>query len=251
MRIATQARRTETADNPFWISYADLMTALVMLFLVVMSISMVAVASRDEARMKEREVQIGEIFDDLEQAGREAKLPLVVDRNAQTIGFGDQAQFGLDSYYLHPQTIESLQAFVPLLLDSQRREAGGKWLKRIHIEGYTDDIGTYLYNVHLSLNRAQAVLCALMSTDVPMEDKRLLQRMIVIDGATTTSVRESREASRRVEIRLEFRTLDDTAPLAPLLNMEMGRCPLPNKPDEVIKEVPPELQKAPDVYKKS
>ena len=37
-------KRTETSESPFWISYADLMTALVMLFLVVMSTTMVTIA---------------------------------------------------------------------------------------------------------------------------------------------------------------------------------------------------------------
>ena len=52
-------RRSETVESPFWISYADLMTALVMLFLVVMSISMVAIASKELVAKKKREIALG------------------------------------------------------------------------------------------------------------------------------------------------------------------------------------------------
>ena len=42
-RIQSRARPRDEAEKPFWISYADLMTALMVLFLVVMAVAMLAV----------------------------------------------------------------------------------------------------------------------------------------------------------------------------------------------------------------
>nr|CRH04831.1 putative outer membrane protein, OmpA motif [Candidatus Magnetococcus massalia] len=226
MRKLPEKKRLEVSDNPFWISYADLMTALVMLFLVVMSISMIAIASRDEVRAESRKKEITKVLDALEGKIEGGNLGIKIDREKRTISFGDNARFGLNSYYLPPETRKILQDFVPMLLQVKKK-GEGRWLKRIHIEGYTDDIGTYLYNVHLSLNRAQTVLCTLMTADITPKQKRELQKMIIIDGAASTSIRGSREESRRVEVRLEFLRTDEKPEPQPTWEMPLGRCPIP------------------------
>ncbi|ABK43517.1 OmpA/MotB domain protein [Magnetococcus marinus MC-1] len=230
LRKLPERKRLDVGDNPFWISYADLMTALVMLFLVVMSISMIAVASRDEVRQNQRKDEITKVFDALEQSAAQSNLPLVINRKEQTLSFGNSARFELDSFYLSAQVRQQLKDFVPMLL-KVRKKGEGKWLKRVHIEGYTDDIGTYLYNVRLSMNRAQAVLCTLMEAEVSEAQRRELQRMIIIDGAASTSIRSSREESRRVEIRLEFLRHDEVLAAQPEWEMPLGRCPIPLEPE--------------------
>ncbi|MCM4930604.1 hypothetical protein MMO01_29800, partial [Escherichia coli] len=42
---------------------------------------------------------------------------------------------------------------VPLVLEASNSEEGKKWFKQIVIEGFTDTDGSYLYNLHLSLQR--------------------------------------------------------------------------------------------------
>ena len=254
-------RRTETAESPFWISYADLMTALVMLFMVVMSISMVTIAvqameTREQALeeknramelrrlaieerrlvMEERQLreeakiirdkEILEVLDLLATKAKQRGLDLTVNRTNHTISFGEKARFAHDSYRLSPSARKDLQAFVPLLLEVRASDVGQRWLKRVHVEGYTDETGTYLYNVYLSLNRAQAVVCALFATDLDPERRRKLRSLLMIDGATVTSIKKTREESRRVEVRLEFRQLgDEEAPLpVPEMSGGLGKC---------------------------
>ena len=217
-------RRTEDTGNPFWISYSDLMTALVMLFLVVMSISMVAIATRPLAEKKQRETDIQSILNQLETRADEVGLDLDINRATRTINFGERAQFAFNSYYLSPTARKKLRSFVPLLLEAYNEKQGRQWLKRIHIEGYTDATGTYLYNVNLSLNRAQAVVCALFAADLPMEKHNLLRQLLIIDGASITGIKESADASRRVAVRLSFRQADDQSIDRPPIDMPMGRC---------------------------
>ena len=47
-----------------------------------------------------------------------------------------------------------------------------KWFKRV-LTGYTDKTGSYLYNLNLSLKRAERVVCILMSDPVKANDNRL------------------------------------------------------------------------------
>ncbi|MBF0098908.1 MAG: OmpA family protein [Magnetococcales bacterium] len=226
--IAKVQREIEDGGNPFWISYADLMTALAMLFLVVMSIAIVAVATRPMVEKRERETAIEVILNRLEERAKEKDLGLEINRATHTISFGEKASFAFNSYQLSAVAQESLRNFVPLLLDLEPPEQpdGEKnWLKRIHIEGYTDASGSYLYNVNLSLNRAQAVVCALFSVDLPQAQQERLRQLLIIDGASVTGIKQSAEESRRVEVRLEFRQPDDKGgEVGVSVNMPIGRC---------------------------
>lgn len=227
VRVIPRLRKQiEDSGNPFWISYADLMTALAMLFLVVMSISMVAIANRPMVEKKERESAIHEILSRMEMRAKEKNLGLDINRSTYTISFGDKASFAFNSFQLSATAQEALRAFVPLLLELEPRQKDHKnWLKRIHIEGYTDATGTYLYNVSLSLNRAQAVVCALFSAELPLSQLNKLRQLLIIDGASVTGIKESAEESRRVEVRLEFRQTDDISnENLPPVDMAIGRC---------------------------
>ncbi|MBF0127011.1 MAG: OmpA family protein [Magnetococcales bacterium] len=218
----------EGPGNPFWISYADLMTALVMLFLVVMSISMVAIASRPMVEKRQRAGDIRMILTRLDLMAEEVGLDVRVNQEDHSISFGEKAQFGFNSYHLTPEAVEILRAFVPVLLEVQSRTEGGQWLERVHIEGYTDAVGSYLYNVDLSLKRAESVLCALLSTELPPDKLRRLQELLIIDGASVTAIKSSPEESRRVEVRLEFRRVDDVAQRTRTPpDLPLGRCALP------------------------
>ena len=228
-------RKIETTENPFWISYADLMTALVILFLVIMSISIVAISSRPIVEKKERDTEITSIFNQLEEMATAKKLGLNINRINHTISFGKKARFSIDSYQLTPEAQAKLRAFVPIMLKAKHSAEGKRWLKRVHIEGYTDETGSYLYNVHLSLKRAEAVICALFSGKLPKSRERQLQQLLIIDGASITGIKDSWEESRRGEVRLEFRQPGDSSKSLPVPTMPLGFCVIDQK-DEVETE---------------
>ena len=45
-QAALRRKAKDEAEKPFWISFADLMTAMTILFLVVMSVALLAVAKK-------------------------------------------------------------------------------------------------------------------------------------------------------------------------------------------------------------
>jgi flagellar motor protein MotB len=211
-RIAMPGRGREEGEKPFWISFADLMTALMVLFLLVMSVALLAVTrtiTERERQEAERQEEIDRLLGRIERAAR-SQQGIHVDRNRAVIDFGDRARFETSSSTLDAGQERLLRTFVPEVLGIARDKGGQRWLKRIVVEGFTDARGSYLYNLNLSLQRSQRVLCALMATPTAGEramsrqELEEIRRLFLVGGYSSNSARESLDASRRIELRLEF-----------------------------------------------
>lgn len=61
-------RRGDEAEKPFWISYADLMTAMMVLFLVVMVASLSSVTQRIQKAEQGEKKHVGRILRDCASA---------------------------------------------------------------------------------------------------------------------------------------------------------------------------------------
>ena len=149
----------DEAEKPFWISFADLMTALMVLFLVVMGVALLAVTKNVTEREKKEEQHrkdIEAILTRFEQAAkRHAQDGVHVDRLRQIIDFGDRARFAFGKSSLDVSQEAVLRRFVPEILVLANDDLGKRVLKRMVVEGYTDKTGTYLSNLNLSLQRSQ------------------------------------------------------------------------------------------------
>lgn len=233
-RIVVQRGSKDEAEKPFWISYADLMTALMMLFLVTMSVTLLAVTktvSESERKKAERENEIERLLDKVASA---AKLyGVTVDRTRNVIDFGERARFDTASHKLLPEQAKLLRAFVPEVLVVARDDLGRRWLKRIVAEGFADQRGTYLFNLNLSMQRSQRVLCVLLSQ--PLADERpmsadeleQIRELFLVGGYSFNSAKPSLEASRRIELRLEFFGVDEEHPATEgIPRGDFGKCAL-------------------------
>ena len=163
LRLPYRRTTKDEAEKPFWISFSDMMTALMVLFLVVMTVTLLAVThtiSQAERMKTLREADISKLMAKIREASRD--FPGITLRG-NTIDFGDQARFDTDSNHLTPEQARHLRAFVPSVLKIARNPLGKKWLKRVIVEGYADQRGTYLHNLDLSMQRSERVLCALLA----------------------------------------------------------------------------------------
>lgn len=234
-RISSPNRGREEGEKPFWISFADLMTALMVLFLLVMSVALLAVTrtiTQRERLEAARQEEIDRLLKRIEQAASKQQ-GIHVDRKRAVIDFGDRARFDTSSFTLRPDQERLLRAFVPEILTMARDKAGKRWLKRIVVEGFTDNRGSYLYNLNLSLQRSQRVLCALMappaSGERPMQRSELeeIRKLFLVGGYSSNSAKESLDASRRIELRLEFYGVDEAVGAgAPSFDGDFGACAL-------------------------
>jgi outer membrane protein OmpA-like peptidoglycan-associated protein len=230
----------DEAEKPFWISYADLMTALMVLFLVVMSVALLAVTktvSDIERQKAEREQDITKLLDEVEKAAAWYQ-GIKVDKEQKVIDFGDKAHFEKGKHSLTPDQARLLRAFVPEVLTIARSALGRKWLKRIVVEGFASPEGDYLYNLNLSLQRSQRVLCVLLAqpfageramTEAELEQIRdlFLVGGYSFNSAKYNAVTASYDESRRIELRLEFLGIGEPRPATGTVTSgNFGRCAL-------------------------
>jgi outer membrane protein OmpA-like peptidoglycan-associated protein len=210
----------DEGEKPFWISFADLMSALMVLFLLVMSVALLAVTSNvteSERKQAQRKQEIDKLLDKIEQATKQ--FPGVsLDRNRNVIDFGDKARFDTGSSELTSEQAEYLTLFVLEILPIAGDDLGKIWLKSIVSEGFADQRGDYLLNLNLSMQRSERVLCILLSP--PPDIGRVLDAaereqahdLFFVGGYSFNSVKKTLEESRRIELRLDFFGVDEIHP---------------------------------------
>lgn len=222
----------DEAEKPFWISFADLMTALMVLFLVVMGVALLAVTKNVTEREKKEEQHREDIELILERFTEAAKRydGIKVDKERRVIDFGDRARFAFGKSNLAADQESVLRQFVPEILTLANDELGKRVLKRVVVEGYTDKTGSYLSNLNLSLQRSQRVLCTMFASgganllsDSQKEDVRSL---FLVGGYSFNAAKDTDEESRRVEMRMEFLGMDERRPAAPPASGNFGDCAL-------------------------
>ena len=225
LRLPYRRTTRDDAEKPFWISFSDMMTALMVLFLVVMTVTLLAVThtiSQAERMKTQRDAQINKLMAKIREASRD--FPGIT-LNGSTIDFGDQARFDTDSNRLTREQAQHLRAFVPSVLKIARDPLGKKWLKRVVVEGYADQRGTYLHNLDLSMQRSERVLYALLAMPEPQEkslspeDRLLIEQLFLVGGASFNSLKKTLEESRRIELKLEFLEIRETRPMAPSIQL--------------------------------
>lgn len=245
----------DDAEKPFWISYADLMTSLMVLFLIVMLTSLVSlsrtvtelqatkthsevlaakyqdlkkVEAAREKRQARRRSQIDDFWDRLERSSR--GLGVRVNRDTRVINFGDRARFESGSDVLSAGDQLLLRRFAPKLLTIAGSRLGTTVLNQVVVEGYADRRGSYLFNLNLSSKRSERVLCSLLKPGGPEalsgHEKQTVRNLFLVGGFSFNDSRRSFAASRRVEVRVDFLPLNGTRAKPPRLSTAFGDCAL-------------------------
>ena len=212
-------RAPDEAEKPFWISFSDLMTALMVLFLVAMAVALLATTQGlrqiDQARQGRQEA-IETCLADLQAITQRPEYAGVRLRG-QTLEFGPLAEFGKGDNTLSPERERFVRAFVPQVLALSRTPGCQAWLKRFVVEGYASPEGSYLYNLNLSLERSQRFLCVLLDASapdaLPRADRQAVRELFLVGGSSFNSpILNQPEKSRRVELRLEFQEAAASCP---------------------------------------
>jgi flagellar motor protein MotB len=232
LKLPARKRARDEAEKPFWISFADLMTALMVLFLVSVTVALLAVTQKPDEVAKQqaqRERDIQALLSQIAEAAKE--YPGIVVRG-HSIDFGPRANFETGKSALTAEQSATLRTFVPKVLTAVRDPLGQKWLKRIVVEGFADQRGTYLYNLNLSLQRSERVLCVLLTTPKAMPnalsdaDRLLVRELFLVGGSSFNALKASLEESRRIELKLEFLELGENRMTPRDAPLDEAPCPL-------------------------
>ncbi len=223
----------EDGEKPFWISFSDLMTALMVLFLVAMAVALMAVTQSLQQitnDTEERDKTIEACISDVAALTQLDEFKGVTLRG-HSIDFGTLVQFqDKEHKFEKPGDERFVRQFVPRVLNVARSEKCDKWLKRVVVEGFASKTGDYLFNLNLSYQRSQRVLCALLSTQaidaLSAADRALIQTLFLAGGSSFNTASGTAAQMRRVEIKLEFRDLASAKEQPPDIPLDPGlRCP--------------------------
>src|SRR5690625_585861 len=207
----------ETSEGQFWPSFTDLLTTILLCFILIF-ITMMVIKSLQIKEMKKTLDQImgvrAELIEDLRDTFTESTYGIVVDDQTGAIIFNTEVLFAYDDSALKKNSYQFLDEFVPMYLDVLFASGYADYIAEIIIEGHTDRDGSYLYNLQLAQERAYSVAEYILSEQFPYKHiQENLEAKLTVNSKSFTDFRTddqgeySAAASRRVEFK--FRLKDE------------------------------------------
>ncbi|RDY28346.1 OmpA family protein [Romboutsia weinsteinii] len=200
-------RRTvnkEFEESSFWPTFTDLLSTVLMVVILILFSSESITGSVEQDLAKN-------VSNSVEKALKEDGLQVEVNKDTGQVTFGEKTMFDTDSFELKPEAKEILKTFIPKYVSAIYKDYGDN-ISKIIIEGHTDDVGSYIYNLDLSQKRAYSVAEFMVGEEIGnYEYKDKLTKDIVAIGRSQAELIKdandnvNRDASRRVEIKYEIK----------------------------------------------
>ncbi|MBB5174041.1 OmpA family protein [Texcoconibacillus texcoconensis] len=207
----------EQEEGNFWPSFTDLLTAILLCFILIFIVMMVIKSFQIEEMKRTIDQLMGvrvNLIEDLDEEFGDSTLGIEIDEQTGSLIFDTDILFEFDESELKSEGFEFLDEFVPAYLDVLIDGGYEEHISEIIIEGHADRTGGYLYNLELSQERAYSVAAYTLSDDFPYENvqEQLKEKLTVnsrsySDGRTDEDGNYSHEDSRRVEFK--FRLKDE------------------------------------------
>lgn len=221
-----------------WISYTDLMSALLIIFALVIMVTMYDTQNAyeqqkkamDEATkaIKQKEEAIAQnnkliedvigvkskIIEELMIAFKDSNLDLQIDKQTGAIRFSGGVFFDKNSSTVSAKGVDYLEDFIPKYIEILMSDQFRDEIAQIIVEGHTDSDGGYLYNLQLSQDRALAVAQQVFAPNFPkFKYQEELKTVITANGRSFSvpildkNGEMDPDKSRRVEFK--FRLKDE------------------------------------------
>lgn len=215
-----EEERPDSQEPEYWLSYSDLMAGLLMAFALMLMVALYQQGRREcEIVVYEATADtIRTLLDTRQRVIRELQEQYVAGGQVEvdssgTVRFAGSLLFDQASAEVSPDGRVELAAFAkeyfPRLLGNPDFRSQ---LKRIVVEGHTNDDGSYEFNLALSHNRSLAVMEVLLEEAEAHRDD--LQQFVTANGRSFADLvrfpdgRVDRVSSRRIEIQFQ---MDDQA----------------------------------------
>ena len=212
MRFKRQ-QEEQSESNIFWITMTDLMTGLVLVFIVMFFYAFV----QNNIEKFHQDIAKENASKALQESLKDKNIEASIDPVSGIVKISDLELFEINSYKLSEKGKKYLDNFAPAYLDSIfSNEYLGQNVEKIIIQGHTDsqtfvgkfsDDEQYMKNMELSLNRAYTVANYMTNTPYNKNNGDKLRKMIIVEGASFSSPvlmngKEDFAKSRRVELKL-------------------------------------------------
>lgn len=222
-KVRKMADRSRNIDLPseesniFSLSISDLMAALLLIFILLLSATLLKLQEQTEENklkldmISEQETAKRHIIEKLE--GEKDQFDIEVDPSTGVIRVKESILFDTGKWNLKKSGKRFLDTFIPkyaiiLLSNEDIREQ----IAQIIIEGHTDTCGSYNYNLDLSLKRAKSVVSHIFSRSFnDFEYKVDFRQLLSANGRSysdpidTCNTEEAMQKNRRVEFKFSFK----------------------------------------------
>ncbi len=212
MRINLK-KEDNSENNIFWVTMTDLMTALVLVFIILFFYTYMTSFSEKIERTAEQQ----KAAQALEETLKKQNIDAAINGITGVVKISDLELFELNSYELSQKGKNYLSKFAPAYLDSLfSNEYLNENIDKIIIQGHTDSQTfkgeysrdeQYMKNMELSLKRAYAVANYMINTPYNKNNGDKLHKIVIVEGASYsnpiyTNNKEDYAKSRRVELKI-------------------------------------------------
>lgn len=202
-------------DNPFSMSIGDLMAGLLLIFMLLLSSTMLRLEQEKERQLGPFERQKQTQKNLIDELMKKFKDRAEVDPQTGAIRIKDSVFFDSDKFTLEQRGKDFLRNFIPEYSDILLTDRFREHLAQIIIEGHTDNLQGYIYNLDLSLNRAASVAKYIFSDDFgDFPYKEEFRKLLSINGRSFMEPRVGNETAsgraqnRRVEFKFRLKDWD-------------------------------------------
>ncbi len=193
--MSRRRQKSEDEETTYWLSYSDMMAALLLIFVLIISFTMLqakkqyeqkeheleeqrAAAEAQEKLLEEQQTQLAEQQEVLESQQEQldnilgvrsglvealkaefegTDMKVSVDPKTGAITLDASILFDVNQYNLKKGGKDFLKEFVPRYLSVLLKPEFKDYVSEIIIEGHTDTEGGYMMNLALSQDRASSV----------------------------------------------------------------------------------------------
>jgi len=194
-------KQNNSKKNDFWIGFSDLMTGLMLVF-IILSLTFMAIAKEKIDEVSEQRKNIIVILSE-KLASNDIQVEYNADKGTVTIA--QDILFQWKKPDLNIQGKEFIQLFAKILDNNIFNNENYKNLiKYIHIEGYASKEGSIEHNFNLSFQRAANVWIYMANSNI--NNKQIMKQKlnIVSRGEIDANQTKIDESDRKVIFRFEF-----------------------------------------------
>jgi len=253
-------RKSDEEETTYWLSYSDMMAALLLVFVLIISFTMLQAKKQYEQKeaelleqqseaeeqrelleeqqeiMREQQEQLDKIVGiraDLVEALKSefsgTDLSVTVDPQTGSITLDSSILFDINKFDIKDSGHDFLDQFLPRYLSVLMSEEFAPYVSEIIIEGHTDTNGSYMHNLELSQQRALSVARYCLqdeNTVLSAQQTEALREIVTANGRSYSNPILNDDgsvnlaASRRVEFKFRLKDEDMVEEMIKILNAE-------------------------------
>jgi outer membrane protein OmpA-like peptidoglycan-associated protein len=210
--------KQENDEGHFWPSFTDLLTTILICFILFFLVSSIVFQNKIEGIIKYQQTidQIMGVRVDIVNALKvefeDSELDIAIDSDTGAISFSSDINFPYGKSNITNHFKSGLNEFIPKYMNVLLRDEFDDYIAEIIVVGHTDMKGGYMYNLRLSQERAFSVVDYINSNEFPNQSfqSKLSEKLTVNgrsfkDAINDENGKYSADKSRRVEFKFRLK----------------------------------------------